>query len=49
VLEYEHGGALENYMQERFLVPGKAGSGKTHLVLQKFFHFVEKHREDKKK
>jgi ATP-dependent helicase/nuclease subunit B len=33
-------------MQERFLVSGKAGSGKTHLVLQKFLHFVEKHRED---
>jgi Ni2+-binding GTPase involved in maturation of urease and hydrogenase len=25
---------LENYMQERFLVSGKAGSGKTHLVLE---------------
>ncbi|MBC8548451.1 MAG: exodeoxyribonuclease V subunit gamma [Candidatus Brocadiales bacterium] len=33
-------------MQERFLVLGKAGSGKTHLVLQKFFHYVEKHKED---
>jgi len=33
-------------MQERFLVSGKAGSGKTHLVLQKFFHFVEEHKED---
>jgi len=33
-------------MQERFLVSGKAGSGKTHLVLQKFLHFVEKHKED---
>jgi predicted NACHT family NTPase len=30
---------LENYMQERFLVSGKAGSGKTHLVLQKFLLF----------
>jgi ATP-dependent helicase/nuclease subunit B len=33
-------------MQERFLVSGKAGSGKTHLVLQKFLHFVEEHKED---
>ncbi len=33
-------------MQERFLVLGKAGSGKTHLVLQKFLQFVKKHRED---
>jgi ATP-dependent helicase/nuclease subunit B len=33
-------------MQERFLVSGKAGSGKTHLVLQKFLQFVKKHRED---
>jgi chromosomal replication initiation ATPase DnaA len=33
-------------MQERFLVSGKAGSGKTHLVLQKFLHYVKKHRED---
>ena len=33
-------------MQERFLVSGKAGSGKTHLVLQKFFHYVEEHKED---
>ncbi len=33
-------------MQERFLVSGKAGSGKTHLVLQEFFHYVEKHKED---
>jgi type II secretory pathway predicted ATPase ExeA len=37
---------LENYMQERFLVSGKAGSGKTHLVLQKFLHYVEEHKED---
>jgi KaiC/GvpD/RAD55 family RecA-like ATPase len=36
-------------MQERFLVSGKAGSGKTYLVLQKFLQFVKKHREDKKK
>ncbi len=33
-------------MQERFLVLGKAGSGKTHFVLQKFFHYVEEHKED---
>ncbi len=33
-------------MQERFLVSGKAGCGKTHLVLQKFLHFVEEHKED---
>ncbi len=33
-------------MQERFLASGKAGSGKTHLVLQKFLHFVEEHKED---
>ncbi len=33
-------------MQERFLVSGKAGSGKTHLILQKFLQFVKKHRED---
>jgi ATP-dependent helicase/nuclease subunit B len=33
-------------MQERFLVLGKAGSGKTHLVLQKFFRYVEEHKED---
>ena len=33
-------------MQERFLVLGKAGSGKTHLILQKFLHFIEKHKED---
>ena len=33
-------------MQERFLVSGKAGSGKTYLVLQKFLHYVQKHRED---
>jgi len=33
-------------MHEKFLVLGKAGSGKTHLVLQKFLHFVEKHKED---
>jgi len=33
-------------MQERFLVSGKAGSGKTHLVLQKYSRFVEEHRED---
>ncbi|HDY68844.1 MAG TPA: DUF2075 domain-containing protein [Candidatus Scalindua sp.] len=33
-------------MQERFLVSGKAGSGKTHLVLQKFLQFAKKHRED---
>lgn len=33
-------------MQERFLVLGKAGSGKTHLALQKFFHYVEEHKED---
>ncbi len=33
-------------MQERFLVLGKAGSGKTHLVLQKFFHYVGEHKED---
>ncbi len=33
-------------MEERFLVLGKAGSGKTHFVLQKFFHYVEEHRED---
>ncbi len=33
-------------MQERFLVSGKAGSGKTHLVLQKYSLFVEEHKED---
>lgn len=33
-------------MQERFLVLGKAGSGKTHLILQKFLHYVKKHEED---
>ncbi|ODS34001.1 MAG: hypothetical protein SCARUB_00872 [Candidatus Scalindua rubra] len=33
-------------MQERFLVFGKAGSGKTNLVLQKFLQFVKKHKED---
>ncbi|MBT3877980.1 MAG: AAA family ATPase [Candidatus Scalindua sp.] len=33
-------------MQERFLVLGKAGSGKTHFVLQKFFHYVGEHKED---
>ncbi len=33
-------------MQERFLVSGKAGSGKTHLVLQKFRQFAKKHKED---
>ncbi len=33
-------------MEERFLVSGKAGSGKTHLVLQKYSRFVEEHRED---
>ena len=33
-------------MQERFLVSGKAGSGKTHLVLQKYLQFVEEHKED---
>ncbi|KHE90223.1 MAG: exodeoxyribonuclease V subunit gamma [Candidatus Scalindua rubra] len=33
-------------MQEKFLVLGKAGSGKTHLVLQKFFHYVGEHKED---
>ncbi|HDY68853.1 MAG TPA: DUF2075 domain-containing protein, partial [Candidatus Scalindua sp.] len=33
-------------MQERFLVSGKAGSGKTHLVLQKFLQFVSKNKED---
>ena len=33
-------------MVERFLVLGKAGSGKTHFVLQKFLNFVEKHKED---
>ncbi len=33
-------------MQERFLVSGKAGSGKTRLVLQKFLQFVKKHKED---
>ncbi|MCP4252011.1 MAG: AAA family ATPase, partial [Candidatus Scalindua sp.] len=33
-------------MHERFLVLGKAGSGKTHLILQKFFHCVEEHKED---
>ncbi len=33
-------------MQERFLVSGKAGSGKTHLVLQKYSRFVEEQRED---
>tara|TARA_B100001964_G_scaffold30164_1_gene31052 strand:- start:4191 stop:7319 length:3129 start_codon:yes stop_codon:yes gene_type:complete len=33
-------------MQERFLVLGKAGSGKTHLVLQKFLHYVDEHKED---
>ena len=30
----------------RFLVSGKAGSGKTHLVLQKYSRFVEEHKED---
>ncbi len=33
-------------MRERFLVLGKAGSGKTHFVLQKYSRFVEEHRED---
>ncbi|MFQ5685453.1 MAG: PD-(D/E)XK nuclease family protein [Candidatus Scalindua sp.] len=33
-------------MQERFLVSGKAGSGKTHLVLQEYSRFVEEHKED---
>jgi ATP-dependent helicase/nuclease subunit B len=33
-------------MQERFLVLGKAGSGKTHLVLQKFLRLVGQHKED---
>jgi len=33
-------------MQERFLVSGKAGSGKTHLVLQKYSCIVEEHKED---
>jgi len=33
-------------MQERFLVSGKAGSGKTHLVLQKYSLFAEEHKED---
>lgn len=33
-------------MQERFLVSGKAGSGKTHLVLQKYSRFVKEQRED---
>ena len=33
-------------MQERILVSGKAGSGKTHLVLQKYSRFVEEHKED---
>ena len=33
-------------MQERVLVTGKAGSGKTHLVLQKYSLFVEEHKED---
>ncbi len=33
-------------MQERFLVSGKAGSGKTYLVLQKYSSFVEEHKED---
>ncbi|MFQ5715368.1 MAG: DEAD/DEAH box helicase family protein [Candidatus Scalinduaceae bacterium] len=33
-------------MQERFLVSGKAGSGKTHLALQKFLQFAKKHKED---
>ena len=33
-------------MQERFLVSGKAGSGKTHLVLQKYSLYVEEQRED---
>ncbi len=28
------------------IVSGKAGSGKTHLVLQKYSHFVEEHKED---
>jgi len=46
VLEGKCGGALENYMQERFLVSGKAGSGKTHLVLQKYSRFIEEHKED---
>lgn len=33
-------------MEERFLVLGRAGSGKTHLILKKFVQFVKKHRED---
>ena len=33
-------------MEERFLVSGKAGSGKTHLILQKFLQYVKKHKED---
>jgi chromosomal replication initiation ATPase DnaA len=33
-------------MEERFLVSGKAGSGKTHLVLQKYSRFIEEHKED---
>ncbi len=34
-------------MQERFLVSGKAGSGKTHLVLQKFLQFVQTVKGDR--
>ncbi len=37
---------LHPIMKERYLVLGRAGSGKTHLVIQKFIHYVKKHRED---
>ncbi len=30
----------------KILVLGKAGSGKTHLVLQKYSRIVEEHKED---
>ncbi|GJQ59671.1 MAG: DUF2075 domain-containing protein [Candidatus Scalindua sp. AMX11] len=33
-------------MKERFLVLGRAGSGKTHLVIQKFIHYIKEHKEE---
>src|SRR3990167_9428826 len=34
-------------MKERYLVIGRAGTGKTHLVLQKFLQYINQHKEDK--
>lgn len=34
-------------MKERFLILGRAGSGKTHLVVQKFIHYIKEHKEEK--